>query len=244
VDNIFSHSAILTVYSCLSGCGASGNWSAMSTSPSARTTIVPVAPNPGTVTAWVGILVSNANGASAFTGSDSASVKFRLGSATATLTLSAFMQQAVRLLLSTAPGGLTISAGSDYYIDFGNVNGIGINPGAGLTVASVSGGTLYRTPMLLTPSFSSFSGTTATLKVYVSSDFAYPSILELRDSVTSGGTYNAISKNSGSQTSITTTASSTANVTRYLGLFVANTNGGSAFTGADTATLTYTLTAP
>ena len=33
-------------------------------------------------------------------------------------------------------------------------------------------------------------------------------------------------------------------ITRYLGVFVASTNGAGAFTGVDTAQLTYTLTVP
>jgi len=218
-----------------------------------------VIPAPGissnsTVTASLALFVSNTNGASAFVGSDNATLTFNVydGSTmtlkhTQTLRLNnpnENVQTAVRLTLGTASGGLTISTASDYSTNFGNVNGIGIGPSTGLTVVSASGGKVYSTPYLIQPYFSSFTTTTASLKMYVSLDFVHPTILELRDSTSSGGTYTAISKSSGTQTSLTTTASSGTSLTRYLGLFVSSSNGATAFTGVDTATLTYTLTAP
>jgi hypothetical protein len=75
-------------------------------------------------------------------------------------------------------------------------------------------------------------------------DFAHPAILELRDAALAGGPYTAISKIAGAPTSLTTTAGSGTGLTRYLGLFVSNANGAGTFTGADSATLTYTLTVP
>ena len=39
-------------------------------------------------------------------------------------------------------------------------------------------------------------------------------------------------------------ANSASAITRYLGLFVADTNGGTVFTGADNATMTFTLVVP
>jgi hypothetical protein len=81
------------------------------------------------------------------------------------------------------------------------------------------------------------------LKLYVSLDFVHPLILEARDAASPGGPYTAISKSSGSQTTLTSAASASS-VTRYLGLFVKDSNGPTAFSGADSATLTYTLTAP
>jgi hypothetical protein len=110
-------------------------------------------------------------------------------------------------------------------------------------VTSVSGGQLYSTPYLLQPAFAGFSSTTGTLTAYVSSDFAHPSQLELRDS-SSGASYSTISKSSGAQTTLSSSAGPASAITRYLGLFVADTNGGTVFTGADNATMTFTLVVP
>ena len=102
---------------------------------------------------------------------------------------------------------------------------------------------LYGTPYLLQPTFAGFSSTSGTLTSYVSTDFVHPSQLELRDS-SSGSSYSTISKSSGSQTTFTSSAASASPITRYLGLFVSDTNGGAVFTGADTATVTFTLVVP
>ena len=87
------------------------------------------------------------------------------------------------------------------------------------------------------------SSTSGTLTSYVSTDFVHPSQLELRDS-SNGSSYSTISKSSSSQTTFTSSAASASPMTRYLGLFVSDTNGGAVFTGADTATVTYTLVVP
>jgi len=222
----------------------------LSTNSAAPATLITGAANNTTTTAYIGVLVSNTNGASAFSGADSVTISFTLTNSnngqtdTVTLAISATVQTAVILTLGTGSGGLTVSPGSDYSINFGNVNGLGINPAAGLTASAVTGGYLYCTPYVLTPTFSGFTTTAGTLKVYVSTNFIHTAILELRDSATSGGTYSTISTNSGGQTSITTSATTGASVTRYLGMWVSNANGASAFTGADSATLTYTLTVP
>jgi hypothetical protein len=248
----FAHSAILQAYSCLASCTSAGNYFSLSTNSGSPTDIVPF---PGqhntTVTAYLAIFVSNQNGAGAFTGTDSATVTLFVYDGntlkhTYTLTLNnptENMQTAVSLGVATAAGGRTISAGSDFALSYGTVNGLGIGAGAGLTATSVSGGQLYSTPYLLQPSFAGFSSTTGTLTGYVSTDFAHPSQLELRDS-SGGSSYAAISKSSASQTAFTASAVSASQITRYLGLFVAGTNGGAVFTGTDTATVTFTLVVP
>jgi hypothetical protein len=252
VSTNFAHSAILQVYTCLSSCATAGNYSALSTNSGSPTDIVPF---PGqhntTAIAYLAIFVSNQNGASAFSGTDSATITFFVYDGntlkhTYTLTLNnptENMQTALSLGLATAAGGRTISAGSDFSLSFGTVNGLGISPGAGLSVTSVSGGKLYGTPYLLQPTFAGFSSTSGTLTSYVSTDFVHPSQLELRDS-NNGSSYSTISKSSGSQTTFTSSAASASPMTRYLGLFVSDTNGGAVFTGADTATVTYTLVVP
>jgi hypothetical protein len=252
VSTNFVHSSILQVYSCVATCANAANYSAVSTNSGLPTEIVPF---PGqhnsTVTAYLAIFVSSQNGASAFAGTDSATITLFVYDGhtlahTYTLALNnpnENMQTAVSLGLATAASGRTISTASDFSLSFGTVNGLGISPGAGLTVTSVSGGQLYSTPYLLQPAFAGFSSTTGTLTAYVSSDFAHPSQLELRDS-SSGASYSTISKSSGAQTTLSSSAGPASAITRYLGLFVADTNGGTVFTGADNATMTFTLVVP
>lgn len=261
VSSNFVHPTILILRSCPYGgsCGSAASYTTISLVAGARTPIISTGVGNGTYTAYLGLFVSATNGASAFTGTDSASVIFRAtrtGGTTRTATLNLTnpiqnVQTAVRLLLATAPSGLTVSPGADYAMNFGNVNGLGLGtPSAGLTVVSATGGVIYSTPYLIQPSFSSFLSTTSSVRVYVSTDFLHPSALEARDSAAAGGPYTAISKLSGSPTSITSSASSGSTLTRYLGLFVSASSGPGAFPGTaggsapDSATLTYTLIVP
>lgn len=253
----FTHPAALVMENCpyTATCTSSGGYSAMSTSAAAPSGVIP---SPGlgntTVTAGIGIFLPDNDGGSAFTGNDS--VEFTLTMkdlntntvlSTANLFLNSpaeTVQDAVQLTLSTAAGGLTISPGADYSMNFGNVNGLGIGPGAGLSTSQVAGGVVYSTPYLLNAAYSDFTSSTGSLSVYVSSNFAHPTILQLRDSAASGGPFNNISLVQGTPTSITTSVHDRIPFTRYLGLFVSNVNGGTAFTGSDSAKLTFTLTVP
>jgi len=236
------------------GCSSGGSFTTISLSAATPTPII-IAPGikNSTVTASLGLFVANTDGAGVTAGAETAILTLKAtdlnngGTSTVTLNFnnpSENLQTAVQLLLATAPGGITISPASDYSMNYGNVNGLGIAPGAGLTVSAAAGGVIYATPYLIQPSFSTFSSTTSSVKVYVSMDFVYPAILQLRDAAVLAGPYTAISKIAGAQTSLTTTAGGGTNVTRYLGLFVSNANGAGTFTGADSATLTYTLTVP
>jgi len=261
VSSNFTHPPVLTVQSCYpaAACTSAASFTTLSTNSGAPTTIIakPGVLN-GTYTASLALLVSNVNGSGAFTGSDTATITFDVYAYSSifntltfresdTLTLntpSENVQTAVQFLLASAPGGLGVTPATDFAMNFGNVNGLGIGPGAGLSTSSVAGGKLYATPYLVEPAFSSFASTTGTLKVYVSTNFAHPAQLQLQDSSAGSGPFTAISTLSGTQTAITSAASSGSNITRYLGLFVSNANGPTIFTGADNATLTYTLTVP
>ena len=86
------------------------------------------------------------NGASSFTGVDTARITLTATDttnnknfATAEIRLDTptgeTVQDAVRLTLATATGGLTITPGADFSMNFGNVNGLGFGPGAGLTTS-------------------------------------------------------------------------------------------------------------
>ncbi len=252
VSTNFTHPAILAAESCQTGavCSSAANFVTLSTNVGSPTTITSSSIPNSTVTATLGIFVSAADGAGTFTGTDSGQIQFIATdltngrTATRNLSISITVQQAVKLLLSSAPGGLTISPAADYSANYGSVNGLGISPAPGLTVVSGAGGVIYTTPYVITPSFSSFSSTAGSVKAYVSANFAHPAILALEGATASGGPYTAISTSSGSPTVFTTAAASGTAITQYLGLFTSSANGASAFTGADSATLTYTLTVP
>ena len=258
VNSNFTHPAALIMQSCpsSSACNASGNFSAISLLAGAPTTVVAA---PGitdqTVTVGLGIFVPDNNGASSFTGVDAARITLTATDttnnknfATAEIRLDTpvgeTVQSAVRLTLGTATGGLTISPAADFSMDFGSVNGLGFSPKAGLTTVAAAGGVVYSTPYLLQPAFSAFRSTTATIKTFVSSPFAHPTILILRDAAASGGPYNNIGTTAGTATQISNTAADRSSITRFLGLFVSNTNGATAFQGSDSATLTFTMTVP
>jgi hypothetical protein len=258
VNSNFTHPGALVLQSCPSNsaCNASGNFSAISTVAGAPTTVVP-APgiNNQTVTAGLGIFLPDNDGAAAFTGLDTARITLTATDTVNNKTIATVeirldtpqgetVQNAVRLTLATATGGLAITPASDFSMNFGNVNGLGFGPGAGLTTVAAAGGAIYSTPYLLQPAFTDFISTTATIKTFVSTNFAHPAILVLRDAAVSAGPYNNIGITAGTATQITNTAADRSSITRFLGLFVSNVNGATAVTGSDSATLTFTLTVP
>ena len=264
VSTNFTHPTILVLESCYpsSSCTTAASYTVISTSSAAPTAVIPpqgIGTN-STVTGSLALFVSNANGAGSFAGTDSATITFNIYNGktmqlvhTDTLTLdtpSQNVQTAIELALATASGGTTITPGSDFSVNFGNVNGLGVSPGANLTVVSGAGGATYGTPYLYQANFSSFASTTCSLKVYISTDFAHPNTLTLQDAAALTGPYTNISKSVGSQTVITTTATSGSSNTHYLGLYVSSASGAGAFPGtagaggADSASLTYTLTVP
>jgi len=258
VNSNFTHPAALIMQSCpsSSSCNASGNFSAMSLLAAAPTTVV-AAPgiNNQTVAAGLAIFVPDNNGASSFTGVDAARITLTATDttnnknfATAEIRLDTpvgeTVQSAVRLTLATATGGLAITPGSDFSMNFGNVNGLGFGPGAGLTTVAAAGGIIYSTPYVLQPAFGAFRSTTATIKTFVSTTFAHPTILILRDAAAGPGPYNNIGTTAGTATQITNAAASRSSITRFLGLFVSNVNGATSFRGSDSATLTFTMTVP
>jgi len=254
----FAHPAVLILYSCPinTTCTSFSNFSVLSTSSTAPTTIIPSpgVGNNSSSTATLGLFVANTNGGGAFTGSDHVTITFVThgvsnGATDDTVTLALnpeTVQTAVQLLMAASTGlSITAGSGTDYAMNFGNVNGLGIAPPTGLTVTSVSGGVVYATPYLLEPTFSSFTSTTCTLKTYVSTNFANSSVLAMEAASAIGGPFTAISLSSATQTVLTTgSTTSGTNFTSYLGLFVSNVNGAGAFNGADSAILTYTLTVP
>jgi len=204
------------------------------------------------VTAGLAIFVPDNDGATAWTGSDSITITFTMtnfntGAKIETLQWSlngATLQTAVQLTLASAAGGLTISPASDYAANFGNVNAMGIGVGGGLTTVPAAGGMVYGTPYQYSVAFTDFISPTGSVSAYVSTNFAHPNVLQLQTATALGGPYSNFSTTSVTPTSLTTTATDRSTATSYLGLFVSNINGPTAYAGADNAILTLTLTVP
>jgi len=254
----FAHPVALVLQSCpsSSSCNGATQFSNLSTNVGAQTTVIapPGIVKGATVNAGLAIFVPDNNGGNAFNGTDQAVISFTMinnntGATIETLTLSLnnpreTLQSAVSFTLASATGGLSITPSADYAMNFGNVNGLGFGPGAGLTVSATAGGVIYSTPYLLQPAFSDQSSTTATLKTFVSTNFAHPAVLGLRDSASSTGPFTTIGTSPGGAVVISSTAANRSTITRFLGLFVSNANGATAFAGSDAATLTFTMTVP
>ncbi|MGC2694743.1 MAG: hypothetical protein WA738_03050, partial [Candidatus Angelobacter sp.] len=178
VSTNFAHPAAQIIQNCPStaACNTSGGYGTMSTIQGAPSTVIASMGN-NTVTAGLGVFLPDNDGATAFAGVDnSAVITFTMTDVannkvlqTATFTFSAAaplntVQTAVRLTLGTAAGGLTVAPGADFAMNFGNVNGLGFGPAAGLTTVAAGGGEVYSTPYLLQPVFTDFSSTKATVK--------------------------------------------------------------------------------
>lgn len=244
----------MVLESCPSGssCNTAGAFSAMSTTT--PVTVMPSTANnnqPVIATPSLAIFVPDNDGASAFTGTGTVSITLTLldenngKRATAEIDLNSpageTINSAIQLTLGTATGGLTISPATDYAVDFGAVNGLGIGSGAGVTVNNVSGGVVYATPYLLQPAYTDQAKTTATITVTLTANFMHPTVLQLDDAGSATGSFTQITT---TPVTITSAAASRTPITRYLGLFVSSINGPGTFTGSDTATLTFTMTVP
>jgi hypothetical protein len=165
-----------------------------------------------------------------------------------TLAVNVTVQKAISLTLSTGTGcAVSAGGGADYSISFGNVDALAINtPSCGSKFAPTTPGStnaVYYSDYVVTPVFTSQSVATNTLSAYVSSAFAKANLSIVQNNSAPGaiGNLTPMSTASGSQTSVATNATSGTGLTRYIGVSVAPTNGAS-LTGADSATITYTLT--
>jgi hypothetical protein len=248
----------MALYGCPSAaaCNSSAQFAALGTTQGSESTLVTgLTKTPGTATVGLAIFLPDNDGASAFTGIASAIVTFDLyldGAATTTDTVtlnlnnpSETVQTAVQLTLAQAASGRAITSGTDFTLGFGNVNALGIGPGAGLTPVAQAGGIIYSTPYNLLPIFTGFGSTSSSINVCVNTTFTHSTVLVLKSSSTgAAGTFANISTTCGTATSVTGSAGDRSTITKYLGLFVSNLNGATAFVGLDNASLTYTLTVP
>jgi len=171
-----------------------------------------------------------------------------------TLQMSATVQKTVRLTLSTGTSGTTcaVTSASDYSMNFGNVDALGINAPCGSKFDPTTPGStaaVYYTDYRVTPAFANQSSTSASVTAYVSANFAtlssVLSVVQANSAPGSIGALTAMSTNSGSPTSIGSSLASGTAVTRYVGVSVLPTNSTSAtVSGSDSATITYTMTVP
>lgn len=187
---------------------------------------------------------------------------YPVGGLQTTLQIQATVQTAVQLTLATATGCAVNSPGSstDYTMNFGNVDALGINKittacgnagGAGQylpTNPGVTDDSTYYSNYTVTPLFTSFTGTSGTIAV-TSAGFAANVPLKL----VSGGTSATVPANAaafsainGTASNVVTSAASGTAYTRWIGVSVDHTNGASvAGVGTqDNATVTFTLTIP
>lgn len=189
----------------------------------------------------LGALFLFAGNASAQTGSCT-----NCTSVSSNLTLSATVQTAIQLTIATGSGGATVTDGGSgaYTVSFGNVNGLGVGTlGSGVAVSTSGSGATYTTPISVTPSFSGFSDTTATVKVYQDSTTSAASQSAAREGG-AAGTVASVPTSSGSATTVTSSASSASAITRYVGVFVSNANGGSAVSGSLAPKFIYQVSVP
>jgi hypothetical protein len=156
---------------------------------------------------------------------------------TSELEMSATVQTAVQLNISTGAGGATVSGSNAtglFSISFGNVNGLGLGtPAAGVSVVADASGALYKTPINLTPVYSGFTTETATLEVVQDAAGDTALAREGNSSISSASTVSTTTP-----ASVATGGASGVAIERFVGMYAARTEAA----GAKSATLIYTIT--
>ena len=168
-----------------------------------------------------------------------------------TLQVSATVTKAIRLTLTTdTECAISTGSGTDYTMNFGTVDALGISAGAcGTRFAPTTPGStaaVYSSAYKLKPSFSSQSTSNNIITAYVSTDFASASglltVVQASTAPSAVGDFSSMSKVPGTPTTIASNVSNNADISRYIGVAVAPINGSGTLSGADAATITYTLT--
>lgn len=153
------------------------------------------------------------------------------------LAMSATVQTAVQLNISTGSGGATVSGSNStglFSISFGNINGLGSGtPAAGISVVVDASGALYKTPINLTPVYSGFTTETATIAVTQDAAGDTAMAREGNSSISSSSTVST-----SIPATVATGQASDVTFERFVGMYVAR----SETAGAKTATLIYSIT--
>ena len=156
---------------------------------------------------------------------------------TSELEMSATVQTAVQLNISTGAGGATVSGSNStglFSVSFGNVNGLGLGtPAAGVSVVADASGALYKTPVNLTPVFSGFTTETATIEVEQDAAGDTQVAREGNSSISSSSTVSTTTP-----ASVASGGASGVAIERYVGVYVSRSEAA----GAKSATLIYTIT--
>jgi hypothetical protein len=155
---------------------------------------------------------------------------------TSNLEMTATVQTAVQLNISTGAGGATVTGDNAtglFSIAFGNVNGLGLGtPTAGVTVTADGSGALYKTPINLTPVYSGFNTETADITVEAGTSGDEDLAREGSSAISSSSTVSA------TPVSVISNAASGSNNERFVGFYIPRNE----VAGAKTATLIYTIT--
>lgn len=173
-----------------------------------------------------------------------------------TLQVSINIQKAVRLTLSTGTAAVTHCAvvpnpggNPDYTMNFGTGDALGINTGNcnlfGPTNPGVDSA-IYWSDYNLTPVFTNQSTTNNTITAQVTTNFTAANASVVRDSANSSTVpANAAAFTAMGVATADTIATNLPNgqaTTRFIGVAIAPTNGAGTLTGAQSATVTFTLT--
>ena len=172
-----------------------------------------------------------------------------------TLQVSATIQKAVRLTLSTGTAAVTHCAvvnnggNPDYTMNFGTVDALGINAGNCNLFGPANPGVdsaIYWSDYNLTPVFTGQAVTTNTITAQVTTNFTAANASIVRDSANSStvptGAAQFTAVGVATADTIATNATNAQALTRFIGVAIAPTNGAGTLTGAQSATVTFTLT--
>jgi hypothetical protein len=174
-----------------------------------------------------------------------------------TLQISATIQKAVQLTLSTGTAAVThctvtATGGTpDYTMNFGTVDALGINAGNCNKFNPAAPGVdnaIYWSDYNVTPIFTSHTAITGTvITAQVTTNFGVSNIFVVRDSANSStvpasaAAFTALGTATADTIAGPGVASGTA-LTRFIGVAVKPDNGATVGTGAQSATVTFTLT--
>ena len=179
-----------------------------------------------------------------------------------TLQLSGTIVSAVKLTLSVGTGGagsphcaVTFNSPTvdpNYSMSFGTMDALGISAGSCALYQPTTPGTtpaVYWSDYNLTPIFASQTASTGTITANVTTNFAANTgaAVMYNTANTSAVPASAAAFSNltvGSATTIVNNAANATAVTRYIGIGLTPTNGAAVVTGAQTATVTFTLTVP
>jgi hypothetical protein len=258
VTTNFTHAAALKLFACPINvsCTTSGNYSQIPIGAGAFSWQTSVTTSNNTnVPIGVGLWVAQLSGASAFTGTECATITFTANDLdagntdTGTLQICATAASGLRFVIATAGSAPNCSVadpgtGADYSLNLGNVNGLGIaDTTSAAPCSSVDNSVsppVYYTQYSYTASFTNFSSASATLQISRTTNFA-KAFLECREAAT------AIGLRASTAFPETISVASAANgvaQTRFVGVAVTANNGAASSAGADSVVLTYTLTVP